>query len=315
MEQGPAIVDHPDPVRRTSEIEELTNLHVIHPISAWLTQRFARLGVAPNAVSLGGMLAGIMAGVAYHRDHDPRCAVAGFVLMVVWHVMDGADGQLARLTGKQSHTGKILDGICDYVTFIAVYTGLALALARDHGGWVWPVILLAGFCHAVQSAAYERQRQDYNFRGWGRGGSPLARSVARSGQRAGDLLFGLYNRIEAMTAGGDSRLDRRLSAMMAAHPDHVDAIRQHYRQAAAPLLRRWSILSANYRTIGIFLCVFLGVPMAYFYFEIIGLTLVLLLLLARQRACDRAILAELDSMACPSDAYRGELSLVADTVS
>jgi CDP-alcohol phosphatidyltransferase len=319
MKQGPAIVEQTDPVRRTSEIEELTNLHVIHPVSAWLTRHFARLGIAPNAVSLGGMTAGILAGVAYHHDHDPRYAVAGFALMVTWHVLDGADGQLARLTGKQSHTGKILDGICDYVTFIAVYVGLALALARDHGGWVWPVILLAGFCHAVQSASYERQRQDYNFRGWGRGGSPLARSTARSGRRAGDLLFGLYNRIEAMTSSvGTSGLDRRLSALLAAHPDRAAAIRRQYRDAAAPLLRRWAILSANYRTIGIFLCVLCRVPLAYFGFEIIGLTLILLLLLARQRACDRAILAALDSVAAepsrPAATGLGSLPRVVETL-
>ena len=120
-------------VRRESEIEEITNLYVIHPVSTFLTPRFARLGITPNAVSLAGMGFGILAGFAYYRYRDPRWAVVGFLLMIAWHVMDGADGQLARLTNAQSELGKILDGICDYVTFIAVYSALAAALSRNIG--------------------------------------------------------------------------------------------------------------------------------------------------------------------------------------
>ena len=43
-----------------------------------------------------------LAGVAYAHYQDPRLTLAGFILMIAWHVMDGADGQLARLTHAQS---------------------------------------------------------------------------------------------------------------------------------------------------------------------------------------------------------------------
>ncbi len=119
------VVETSEPVRRMSEIEEPTNLYVIHPLSSALTAIFARLGITPNMVSMGGMLFGILAGFAYYQYRDVRWAIAGFALMIAWHVMDGADGQLARLTNAQSELGKILDGICDYVTFIDVYVALA----------------------------------------------------------------------------------------------------------------------------------------------------------------------------------------------
>ena len=309
--KGAIVLQQTDPVRRTSEIEELTNLYVIHPVSGWLRGDFGLVGVAPNAVWRGGMAAGVLAGVAYHHVGDWRFAVAGFLLMVVWHVMDGADGQLARLTGKQSQTGKILDGICDYVTFVSVYVGLALALSALYGAWVWALVVLAGGCHAVQSAAYERQRQDYNFWGWARGSAPVARAKVASGRRVGDLLFGLYNRLEALTApGGEAGLNQRLAALLAAHPDRAPVIRQAYREAFAPLLRGWSILSANYRTIGIFLCVICRVPLAYFMFEIVGFSAILMLLLARQRMCDGAFMAGLDGLAgdvpCPGERRRDQ---------
>ncbi|MBM9401629.1 CDP-alcohol phosphatidyltransferase family protein [Gluconacetobacter azotocaptans] len=296
MKRRSGIVDISEPVRRTSEIEEITNLHVIHPISSYLTLRFARLGITPNAVSISGMASGMLAGLAYHQYRDPRCAVAGFALMVVWHVLDGADGQLARLTNSQSHTGKILDGICDYVTFIAVYCGLALALARDHGTWVWAVVALAGLCHAVQSAAYEMQRQEYNFWGWGRGSSTIPKLAVSRRSGPGDVLFRVYARVQHLTARGAVALHRRLSAALAAHPDRAAMIRLRYRQNFAPLVRRWSILSANYRTIGVFVCVLARMPLLYFGIEIVGLSLILLALMLRQRAGEAAFGTELAAL-------------------
>ena len=109
-----------EPARRLEEIEDPTNLWFVHPLSERLVPLLARAGVHPNAVSLAGMACGAAAGFSYHRVHDPRAVVAGFALMLAWHVLDGADGQLARVTGKQSPTGKVLDGVCDYVTFAAV---------------------------------------------------------------------------------------------------------------------------------------------------------------------------------------------------
>src|SRR5580658_1126031 len=121
-----------EPIRRTTEIEEITNLYLIHPLAGRLVPFFARLRITPNVVSVAGMLFGILAAFAYYRYADVRFAITGFVLMIAWHVMDGADGQLARFTHSYSHFGKVLDGIADIVTFLAVYTALALSLSRQH---------------------------------------------------------------------------------------------------------------------------------------------------------------------------------------
>jgi phosphatidylglycerophosphate synthase len=188
------VVETGEPIRRTSEIEEKTNLYFIHPLASRLVPLFAAMGISPNAVSLAGMAFGLLAAVAYYHYQDIRYAIAGFVLMIAWHVMDGADGQLARLTHAQSEFGKVLDGICDYVTFIAVYCALALALSRQYGDTVWVLAVAAGFCHAVQAAAYEAQRQAYNF--WGRGQLSAelpGRNTPASG-RFSDQLYRLYVR-------------------------------------------------------------------------------------------------------------------------
>ena len=284
-----------EPVRRTSEIEELTNLYFIHPLSARLVRIFARLRISPNAVSLIGMACGVLAGVAYHRYQTAWCALAGFGLMLAWHVMDGADGQLARLTNTYSELGKVLDGVCDYVTFTAVYIGLALAMSHTLGRWAWAVAVVSGICHAVQSATYEMQRQEYNFWGWGRKSAALPELTAPRrdmplAQRLPDMLHRQYTRVQLWAAGGAVAFHKSFAGILAARPEHDAALRQRYREAFAPAIRKWGVLSSNYRTLAIFIAALLKAPLLYFLFEIFGFSLILILLLAAQKTRYRQFL-------------------------
>ncbi len=281
-----------EPVRRPAEIEDFTNLYLIHPIASCLTPRFADLHIPPNAVSVIGMVFGLLAALAYYHYQDARYAMAGFVLMVAWHVMDGADGQLARLTHSQSQIGKVLDGICDYVTFIAVYVALAAALSRKMGDGAWALAAVAGVCHAVQSASYEVQRQDYNFFGLGRRsaelpgsrGSLIGSPGVSSMRRLLEMLHGLYVHLQRRVSGVSVELRRRLATLLEREPERAALIRQRYRETFAPAVRRWSVLSANYRTLGIFIGALLTVPQYYFEFEIVGFSAILAVLSLDQRA-------------------------------
>lgn len=281
-----------EPVRRPAEIEDFTNLCLIHPLASRLTPLLADLHIPPNAVSVTGMVFGLLAALAYYRYQDVRYAIAGFVLMVAWHVMDGADGQLARLTHSQSQTGKVLDGICDYVTFIAVYVALAAALSRKIGDGAWALAAVAGVCHAVQSASYEVQRQDYHFFGLGRpsaelpgsGGPPKGGPGAPPVPRLLEMLHGLYLHLQRRVSGLSVELRGKLATLLEGEPERAALIRQRYRETFAPAVRRWSVLSANYRTLGIFIAALLTVPQYYFEFEIVGFSVILAVLSLDQQA-------------------------------
>ena len=292
-----------EPVRRTSEIEEFTNLYVIHPIAGRLTPLLAAMHVSPNAVSLTGMLFGILAGFAYHHYLDLSYAIAGFALMLAWHVMDGADGQLARLTHSQSEVGKVLDGICDYVTFIAVYVGLAIILSHQYGAWMWVLVVTAGGCHAVQASAYEAQRQEYNFWGHGRASMKLPdpnvelpKIVLTSPlQRLMNFLYRQYVRLQWTVSGVDPDFHARMSVVLEGEPGGGAAIRARYREVFAPVLRRWSILSANYRTLGIFVSAIFKAPQYYFGAEIFGFSAIFVVLSYKQRRRCAVFLEDLNA--------------------
>ncbi len=294
------------PIRRTREIEEITNLYFIHPLAGRLVPLFARLRITPNVVSITGMLFGILAAWAYYHacdgSGDLRFALTGFALMIAWHVMDGADGQLARFTHSFSYFGKVLDGISDNVTFLAVYTALAIALGHRHGEWMYALVAFSAVCHAIQSASYEAQRQEYEY--LGKGKKPQEPPPRNSSERAGDgpaviqwlfdFLHSLFfNGLSFPTADTTRRFRETMADALQREPARVELIRQSYREILAPQLRQWSILSANYRTLGIFIAVVFQVPEYYFGFEISGFSAALALLIWRQNAAHEALLRRL----------------------
>ncbi len=51
---------------------------------------------------------------AYAQRIWPWSARVGLALHMGWHIVDGADGDLARLTGRSSPTGELVVGPSDY---------------------------------------------------------------------------------------------------------------------------------------------------------------------------------------------------------
>jgi CDP-diacylglycerol--serine O-phosphatidyltransferase len=277
-----------EPVRRTYDIEDKTNVFLIHPLSNRLVPHLADWHVSPNTVSFCGMGCGILAGLAYHHYENPLCCVLGFVLMIGWHVMDGADGQLARLTRRQSNIGKVLDGICDYVTFTSVYVGLALTLSRLYGPWVWWVVAASGASHAIQSASYELQRQDYDHWGCGRSSAAPARAAAATKgdispiSYAAGMLERAYSALQLLSTGVGKQLRQEMDAAVGNKTIRSEMMAL-YREIFAPRVRQWSVMSANYRTLGLFFFAAIGRPLYYFAWESLVLSLLTIVLLCGQR--------------------------------
>ncbi len=280
-----------DPVKRTGEIEEYTNLYFIHPISGWLVPKFAAKNISPNMVSLTGMMFGILAGFAYFNYHNPYMAVAGFICMILWHIMDGADGQLARLTKSYSEIGKVLDGVCDYVTFFSVYLGLGLALSQQGYSEVWYIILAAVVLHAIQSSAYELQRGEYDYWGHGKQSAALPEISHMIADLKGKSALAFimsqfhigYVRMQRRSSGINSAHRKSLRNALQDNQDKTNEIRTLYRETYAPAVNTWSVMCANYRTIAIFIACIAGQPIYFFWFEIAILTPILIVLIQKQR--------------------------------
>jgi phosphatidylglycerophosphate synthase len=249
---------------RPIEIEPLSNRFLIHPLAGALLAPCVRIGLHPNAITGAGLGFGLLAGLAYTQWTDWRFATLGFGLMIAWHVMDGLDGKLARATGKTSEIGRLLDGVADYATFVAV--NLALALTHPHAATALAMAIFSGLCHALQSQFYEGERTTYIRRLSGR-----FDAVVRSA--AGGFAERLYNKGEALLGNRARPFDHLLAA---AAPEPRMQMLARWQPKAARTLRWMAPLSANGRTLAIFLAVLLGEPMLYWLWEILPLTLLAL---------------------------------------
>lgn len=241
---------------RPPQIEDPSNRRLLHPLADALLPLALRLGVAPTTVSLAGLVCGIAAAVCYWHWEEPLAVLAGFALMLGWHVLDGLDGKLARATGRSSDFGRVLDGACDYLVFATVEMAIVFSHRPD-----WPPVLAlclaAAAAHVVQAATYEGERAAWLRRASGRFQAPAR-------PRTGNWLTVGHNWIEARLGNGDRQVD----VMLARQPRRLD----RYLAATAPRLRALSVLGANSRTLTIALACLAGAPALYWWWTLIGLT-------------------------------------------
>jgi phosphatidylglycerophosphate synthase len=107
------------------EVEGVLDLYFYRPIGFRLAQFFRKMEMTPARVTLLAALFGIIAGhLFYYRDL--RTNVVGMVLLVCANALDNADGQLARLTHRESRDGRIIDSVADHVVFVSIYLHLTL---------------------------------------------------------------------------------------------------------------------------------------------------------------------------------------------
>ncbi len=273
---------------RDRDIAEFTNAYFVHPISDRLAKYLKPLGIHPNWVSAAGLLAGLIAALFYLNPYSNIYVAAGFLFMVVWHVMDGADGHLARLTNSSSAIGKVVDGIADYSVFGLVYAALAYVSYDSIGNTAWVLAIVAAVSHALQAASYEHQRDTYiawvhdpadgngNERGNNDTDEP---SLILS---SANFLDRVYVRTQKATETSKGSLPSP-AYLGGCNIEERQAIQQEYKERFSPQVRLWSMLSANVHTISIYLFTLFGGPWSYFIFEIIGLNLLLVMLRLHQK--------------------------------
>jgi phosphatidylglycerophosphate synthase len=138
--------------------EELIDLVLYRPLAFVFVKCTAPLPLTPNQVSGLAMIAGIAAGI-FLAGGTPRDFVLGGLLFGLSNVLDCADGMIARLKKNGTKTGRIVDGLVDYVASGAVYIGFGIGLAKT-ADFPWSVIALlvlavvSTILHSIASDKY-----------------------------------------------------------------------------------------------------------------------------------------------------------------
>ena len=109
------------------------------PISISLSRRLAPHGVTPNQMTIVSGLIGL-AAAPFFLSAAPAIQVIGGLLFVAHSVLDGCDGELARLTFRESRLGGLLDFFSDNLVHVAIFACMAVGWSLAEGA-SWPLIL------------------------------------------------------------------------------------------------------------------------------------------------------------------------------
>lgn len=121
----------------------------IHKGVRGLVRPLARTPVMPNHLTGLRLLTGIAAAAAFAVGSDDWRNV-GAAVFVVSLVLDRADGELARLTGKTSEWGHRFDLVVDALANSLAFVGIGIGLRQGGLGlWALPLGVLAGAAVAV----------------------------------------------------------------------------------------------------------------------------------------------------------------------
>lgn len=280
----------PPAVPRLRAMQTALDRWLYHPLARRLAVALAATPVTPNMVSIAGGLLIVAAGVAYVQPAWPWCAIVGLILHMGWHIADGADGDLARMTGRSSAVGEIVDGLADYGGHIILYVTIATAFSVP-GSSLWPVVVAAGVSRMVQASYYESQRRQ--FLHWVHGVAWLRSSgPAAAGQRGFAQLRRLYLALVDLLAPGDPEIDRML-----ADPKRCAMVRARLEALGPAALAGSALLGANSRTLLLGAAMLAGWPAAYFLYEATLLNLLLAAAFLRAKRTRAALLSGLQTEA------------------
>ena len=119
--------------------EGFMSRHLERRISLALTRRLVTTRITPNAMTVVSVAIGLV-GAPFFLSSAPAYQLAGALLFLTHSIVDGCDGEIARLKFLESAAGAVLDFWGDNLVHAAVFTCLAVGWSLDTGT-TWPPLL------------------------------------------------------------------------------------------------------------------------------------------------------------------------------
>ena len=289
---------------KSQDTEEWLDIHFTRPLGLMWANLFNRFNVHPNVVTLLSIILGAAAGVMFYYP-DLLHTVAGILLLVWANLYDSADGQLARMTGKKTMWGRVLDGFAGDVWFFAIYAAICLRLTPEWGIWIWLLAAASGFIfHAKQCQLADYYRNIHLYFIKGKSGSELDSSQKlRADFRALTwrknpvsktflYFYGNYTRSQEMQTPAFQRF---YAALRGRFGEQIpQTLRDDFRRGSLPLMKYANILTFKTRAIVLYVVMLVGQPWLYFVFEVTVMTLIYCYMRSRHEGLCRELTARLN---------------------
>ena len=290
---------------KSHDTEEFLDIYTNRPIGYAWALFFNKLNVHPNTVTILSIFLGVAAGVMFYFP-DMTHTLIGIGLLMWANHYDSADGQLARMSGKKTRWGRMLDGFAGDLWFFSIYVAICLRLTNqplpfgiaDGMHWeviIWAIAIFAGtVCHSKQCTLADYYRNIHLFFLKGESGSELdnfaqQRKIFNELPWKGNFwwktflyFYGNYTRSqEKMTPN----FQKFLALVKSKYGNNIpQELRDEFRTYSKPLMKYTNILTFNTRAIALYISVLIGEPWLYFMFEIFVMSTIFLYMHNRHEA-------------------------------
>ncbi len=294
---------------KSEDTEEWLDKVFTRPIGFLWARFFQRLGIHPNVVTVLSIFIGVSSAFCFvHGSWRTEgwegvwWNILGVVLMMWANFYDSADGQLARITGKKTELGRILDGAASIIIFVPVYCAMVERSYHYHAmefGWlgindttqnavvygltVFAIALFSGLvCHGGQCRLADYYRQIHLFFLKAEAGDELTTSDQQQ-KRYDDMpwrghliekaflkTYVNYTRQQEQSTPSFQRFKNILKMKYGSMENTPQTLREEFRRRSLPIMPMTNILTFNTRAITLYLCCLSDLPWLYFLIEIIG---------------------------------------------
>lgn len=300
---------------KSSETEDWLDLHFVRPFCYYWALLFARLDIHPNTVTILSMFIGagsaIFFGCAsfyYNGMEGLMFNIIAILMLCLADIFDCTDGQLARMTGKKSKLGRILDGLAGFTWFIPIYHAMIYRFYLHHDlefqwlgiedtpenalivtGIAYIIGVIAGFMGTGgQQRLADYYIQVHLFFLKGEKGSELDNSKRQQEiydqmdettpavERYFQKTYIDYTKKQEASTPQFQRLLDKLRSKFGSLDAIPQEVREEFRQHSLPVIKWNGLLTFNFRSFWLFLFCLLDVPVIYFIWEIVGMGLLYL---------------------------------------
>ena len=318
---------------KSAETEDWLDLHVIRPFCYYLAVFFAKFDIHPNTVTIWSMVIGAASAIFfgcgsfyYSGGWGLAMNIIAIVLLMIADIFDCTDGQLARLTGKKSRLGRILDGVAGFAWFIPIYHVLVYRFYLHHElefSWLGisdtpqnvliaiVVVYVLGLISGIAGLAGQQRLADYYIQVHlfflkGEKGSELDNS--RRQQEIYDAMdkntsaveryfqksYIGYTQKQEKRTPQFQRLLGKLREKFGSTDNIPEDVRKRFHDQSLPVIFWNGLLTFNFRSFWLFLFCLLDVPVMNFLWEIVAMGLLCCYVNRRHEAFCKKIADDLD---------------------
>ena len=300
---------------KSNDTEEWLDVHFTRPIGLAFALLWNKFDIHPNVITIVSFFLGAWAGWMFHYT-DLLHNVWGVVLLMFANFCDSTDGQMARLTGKKTLVGRILDGFSENVWFFCIYLAIVFRLWHQDipgtdvqwGVWIFVLVVVAGvFFHSPQCSLADYYRQIHLYFLLGKEGSELDNSAQQlhiyETMPQSDWLgrqfhyhYANYCKSQEKRTPCFQAFFKTVKAKWPNAEDMPQQLRQDFRQGSLPLMKYTNLLTFNLRGIIVYVSCLLNCPWVYPLLEITLFQLMYVYMHRRHEALCKSLHSRLTSL-------------------